>query len=36
MGILEKLRLEAGTGIAIWWRDYADPDMDRPNQAWIR
>jgi len=23
----EKLRLEPGTGMAVWWRDYADPHM---------
>lgn len=23
----EKLRLEPGTGMATWWRDYADPHM---------
>jgi hypothetical protein len=23
----EHLRLEAGTGMATWWRDYADPHM---------
>ncbi|MGI8647805.1 MAG: DUF4913 domain-containing protein [Acidimicrobiales bacterium] len=25
----EALRLDAGTGASVWWRDHADPCMDR-------